>query len=84
MTKSHFERFLVEATVPDETEQLLGPDCLYGLYTSWCLLHNITPVQDRDFRAAMERRGVEWCSNRRRIIGPAAADYLLESYPPAS
>jgi hypothetical protein len=32
MTKSHFERFLAEATVPDETQGSLGPDCLYGVY----------------------------------------------------
>jgi hypothetical protein len=84
MTKSHFERFLVEATIPDETQHPLGPDCFYGLYTSWCLLHNITPVQDFTFRSAMERCGIDWRTSRRRMIGPAAADYILESYPDAS
>lgn len=80
MATSHFEKFLVDATVPDETHLPLGPDCLYGLYTSWCLLHSITPVQDITFRSAMERCGVT-SSSRRRMAGPAAMDYILASYP---
>ena len=81
MTTSHFERFLHDATVPDETQRPLGPDCLYGLYTSWCLLHKIAPVEDITFRAAMERCGVDLNNSRRRMAGQAAADYLLASYP---
>ena len=42
---SHFQRFLDEATVPDPEAAVLGPDCLYGLYVSWCLLHRIRPVE---------------------------------------
>ena len=80
MIRSHFQRFVAEATVPDETQQPLGPDCLYGLYTSWCLLHNISPVQDIAFRAAMKQCGVDWHTSPRRITGAAAADYILESY----
>jgi hypothetical protein len=59
MSISHFELFLLDATVPDETHGPLGPNCLYGLYTSWCTLHKITPVTDVVFRAAMERRGID-------------------------
>lgn len=81
MALSHFERFLLDATVPDETHGPLGPDCLYGLYTSWCFLHGITPVADVVFRAAMERRGIDLRSSHRRMAGPAATDYILESYP---
>ncbi|MEV7135925.1 hypothetical protein AB0N24_23965 [Arthrobacter sp. NPDC093128] len=81
MATSHFERFLLDATVPDETCWPLGPDCLYGLYTSWCLLQNITPVSDIAFRSAMKRRGIDLRTSRRRMIGPAAADYILASYP---
>ena len=81
MTTSHFEQFLLDATVPDKTHCPLEPDCLYGLYTSWCLLHNITPVEDVAFRSAMERCGVKPGRSRRRMTGPAAMDYILASYP---
>jgi hypothetical protein len=81
MATSHFERFLLEATVPDETHRPLGPDCLYGLYTSWCRLHNITPVEDITFRSAMRRCGVDLRNSRRRMTGQAATDYILASYP---
>ncbi|MDQ0077678.1 hypothetical protein [Arthrobacter oryzae] len=81
MATSHFERFLLDATVPDETHCPLGPDCLYGLYTSWCLLHSITPVGDITFRTAMRHHGIDLHNSRRRMTGPAAADYILASYP---
>ncbi|WLQ05943.1 hypothetical protein [Arthrobacter oryzae] len=81
MAISHFERFLLDATAPDDTHCPLGPDCLYGLYTSWCLLHSIAPVDDIAFRAAMERCGIDLRNSRRRMKGPAAADYILSSYP---
>jgi hypothetical protein len=73
MAISHFERFLLDATIPDETHWALGPDCLYGLYTSWCLLHAITPVDDIAFRSAMERCGIDLRNTRRWMKGPAAA-----------
>ena len=81
MTISHIHQFLREATVPDETESPLGPDCLYGLYTSWCLLHSISPLEDLEFRAAIRRQGIVPGSSRRRMAGPAATDYILASYP---
>ncbi|MDQ1623874.1 MAG: hypothetical protein QOH19_2292 [Actinomycetota bacterium] len=81
MATSHFEQFLLEATVPDETHCPLGPDCLYGLYTSWCLLHHITPTLETTFQAAMHRCGVHRRNSRLRMTGPAAADYILTSYP---
>lgn len=81
MATSHFEQFLLDATIPDGTHRPLEPDCLYGLYTSWCVLHNITPVEDIAFRTAMERCGVHPGRSRRRMTGPAAMDYILASYP---
>jgi len=81
MAISHVERFLLEATAPDECESPLGPDCLYGLYTSWCMLHRITPVDDIGFRSAMRRCGVNVDNCRRRMVGATAVDYLLATYP---
>jgi len=80
MATSHFEQFLDEATVPDlDTDCPLGTDCLYGLYTSWCLLHGMKPQVDSTFRAAMHRCDID--IHGRRMRGPAAADYILASYP---
>lgn len=59
----------------------MGSDCLYGLYTSWCLLHRINPAAEITFRAAMQRCGVDRRQRRLRMTGPAAADYILASYP---
>lgn len=81
MTTSHITQFLLEATVPDKAHEPLGRDCLYGLYTSWCSLHNIKPFEDRHFRDALRRRGMGPDGSRRRMIGPAAVDYLMASYP---
>jgi len=81
MPTSHVTQFLQEATVPDETGQPLDLDCLYGLYTSWCLLHRINPLEDLHFREALQRRGVETGHIHRRITGTAAVDYILASYP---
>jgi hypothetical protein len=81
MATSHFDQCLLEATVPDETHSPMGSDCLYGLYTSWCLLHRINPAAEITFRAAMQRCGVDRRQRRLRMTGPAAADYILASYP---
>jgi hypothetical protein len=82
MMISHFQRFLDEATIPDpESDPPLGPDCLYGLYTSWCLLHRISPVSDIAFRAGMRSCGIDIHHIRLEMTGPAAANYILASYP---
>ncbi|KRE81587.1 hypothetical protein [Arthrobacter sp. Soil763] len=83
MPTSHIARFLQEATVPDDAELPLGPDCLYGLYTSWCMLHQISPLDDLQFRDILQQHGVNPENFRRRITGPAATDYILASYPAA-
>ncbi|MGG5174679.1 hypothetical protein ACQQCD_06595 [Pseudarthrobacter sp. J1763] len=84
MPTSHITQFLLEATIPDQTQEPLGSDCLYGLYTSWCILHRISPLEARHFRDALQHHGVEPGKTRRRIAGPAAADYIISSYPPFS
>ena len=82
MATSHFEQFLDEATVPDfDTDSPLGPDCLYGLYTSWCLIHGADPRPDITFWAGMHRCGIDIHDSRLRMMGPAAVDYILASYP---
>jgi len=81
MPTSHVTAFLLEATVPDNTEPPLGPDCLYGLYTSWCLLNRITPLEELQLRDVLQHQGIDPLNLRRRITGPAAADYILSSYP---
>jgi hypothetical protein len=77
MAISHFERLLLDATVPDETQRPLDPDYLYGLYTSWCLLHHITPVEDITFRSAMARRRIDLTQDG----GADRNDYILASCP---
>ncbi|MBT2549697.1 hypothetical protein [Arthrobacter sp. ISL-65] len=82
MATSHFQQFLHDATYPaPETDSPLGPDCLYGLYTSWCLIQGLTPKTDSSFRAGMRRCRVNLRGARRKMKGRAAADYILASYP---
>lgn len=85
MAASHFEQFLDQTTIPVlDTDCPLTPDCLYGLYVSWCALHGIEPRPDFTFRAGMYRCGVDVHDTRLRMVGPAAADYILATYPPAA
>lgn len=82
MATSHFQQFLDEATLFDpSSDSMLGPDCLYGLYISWASLHGLAPKSDQVFRAGMQRCGVDLHDSRLRMTGPAAADYILTSYP---
>ncbi|MDQ0689763.1 hypothetical protein [Arthrobacter sp. W4I7] len=82
MPSSHFQQFLDEATTPDpSSDHPLGPDCLYGLYVSWASLHGFRPKSDQAFRAGMLRCGVHPDNCRLHMTGPAAADYILYSYP---
>jgi hypothetical protein len=85
MATSHFTTFLEEATVPAfDTDCPLSADCLYGLYVSWCVLHGIDPEPDHPFRAAMRCRDVDVYDSRLRMVGRAAVDYILSSYPAAA
>ena len=82
MAFSQFQQFLNEATAPDPSnESPTGPDCLYGLYVSWAALHGLAPKPDQAFRAGMLRCGVDIRNSHLRMTGPAAADYILSSYP---
>jgi hypothetical protein len=82
MAHSHFDRFLQEATIyaPD-SYNALGRDCLYGLYTSWCFLSQTIPRPEDTFWAAMNEKQIDPDRTGLRIRGPAAADYLVSSYP---
>ncbi|MBT2567130.1 hypothetical protein J7I84_11615 [Arthrobacter sp. ISL-85] len=79
MAHSQIDQFLQEATCPDhESGRTLDNDTLYGLYTSWCQLSQQQPQDEHIFFEAMSqslRPGQ--CL---RMMGPAAADYILCSY----
>ncbi|WP_164200334.1 hypothetical protein [[Micrococcus luteus] ATCC 49442] len=81
MAPSQYDVFLTEATINDHTDSTLGRDCLYGLYTSWCLLHHLEPGTEVTFWAAMKKKHIHPGHNGLRMKGPAAADYILASYP---
>lgn len=82
MANSQFDQFLDEATTSgDRSDSTLGRDCLYGLYTSWCFLHQAVPRPEGVFWAAMRKKRIHQGSNGLRMKGPAAADYILASYP---
>lgn len=80
MAHSQFDQFLQEATYPDqETDWTLEADTFYGLYTSWCYVTHRNPRPEHDFWTAMSRRVRP--GQCLRMKGPAAADYMLSSYP---
>jgi len=81
MANSQFDIFLQEATHLDRAfDHNLNDDRLYGLYTSWCFINQQAPGMEAAFWAAMRHRIMPGC-NGLRMKGPAAADYILTSYP---
>jgi hypothetical protein len=81
MANSQFDTFLQEAThVDNASDHSLDDDRLYGLYTSWCFINQQQPGNESIFWAAMRRR-MPSGHNGLRMKGPAAADYILTSYP---
>ena len=75
-----FDQFLQEAACYEQgSDSTLEPDFLYGLYTSWCRVSCTSPRAERTFWAAMRDRVVP--GQALRMKGPAAADYILTSYP---
>ncbi|MDQ0662606.1 hypothetical protein QFZ35_001104 [Arthrobacter ulcerisalmonis] len=81
MAHSQFDTFLNEATYPDQaSDSSLDRDRLYGLYTSWCFINEQTPGTESSFWEAMKYR-ISPRRNGLRMKGPAAADYILTSYP---
>jgi len=81
MANSQFDLFLQEATYADQaSESSLDRDRLYGLYTSWCYVNEQRAGTESSFWAAMKHR-VSARRNGLRMKGPAAADYIMSSYP---
>jgi hypothetical protein len=81
MAETQFDQFLVEATTCEQGSGFsLDPDALYGLYTSWCHIAGTLPRTERIFWEAMRKR-ISREPNGLRMKGPAAADYILASYP---
>ncbi len=80
MAQSQFDKFLTEATYQDPgTGSLLSRDAFYGLYTSWCNVSQETPQAEHAFWDAMAR--LVDPEHQLRMTGPAAADYIVSSYP---
>jgi hypothetical protein len=85
MATSHFRQFLDAATAPAlGTDSLLGPGCLCGLRTSWCLLHGMTFKHDASFRSGMRMRCINVHGGRPRLQDRAAPAYIFTSYPRAT
>lgn len=81
LSEIQFDQFLVEATTCDNgSGATLGPDPLYGLYTSWCHVTGSVPDAENTFWEGMQGR-INAEPNGLRMKGPAAADYFLASYP---
>jgi hypothetical protein len=82
MTATLFDRFVAEALTTDrETDTGLNPDELYGLYTSWSLIHKTQPETPEALRAGLQALGIDPDNNELSMTGPAAADYILASAP---
>ena len=82
MDATKFEQFVAEAlTTERETDTVLGPDELYGLYTSWCLIHKLQPAAPDSLFKALKQRGIDPHNCELAMTGPAAADYILASAP---
>jgi len=80
MAQSQFDQFLSEATYQDPgTGATLGRDAFYGLYTSWCNVSQKAPQTEHVFWDAMTK--LVGPGDQLRMTGPAAADYILASYP---
>jgi len=81
MANSQFDLFLNEATYSDHASGFtLDRDRLYGLYTSWCMINQQRLGSESTFWSAMKHR-INPGHNGLRMKGPAAADYILASYP---
>ena len=82
MADSQYDQFLQEATTLDPAcDRALGRNRLYGLYTSWCFLSQAAPAQEDAFWTAMKKKRIHPKGTGLRMKGPAAADYILSSYP---
>ncbi|HKU29726.1 hypothetical protein [Arthrobacter sp. NyZ413] len=82
MAVPHFRRFLAEATVAeqDPTHQLPSEQ-LFGLYLSWCTLNHQAPASEAEFRESMKHHRIHPSGTGLWRTGPAAMDYILNTYP---
>ncbi|MFK0009731.1 hypothetical protein ACIQTZ_22030 [Paenarthrobacter sp. NPDC090520] len=89
MTKTHISSFLADSVYFEEdTEEGLDSDALYGLYISWCRLGNKIPAPDSVFAADVQAAGLTFLDRDGirvypglRMVGPAARDYVMNSFP---
>lgn len=82
MTHPHFEVFLAQAVDEEQDKEAgLGPDELYGLYTSWCLLNKEEPQPPEALWQALKTHRIKPRHNHVGMKGPAAADYIVSSAP---
>ncbi|MEW1808850.1 hypothetical protein [Pseudarthrobacter sp. NPDC080039] len=90
METQDYIRFVQECIAADTVDDhILSEDQIYGLYLSWCALHEQTPGPCESFWAAMSGQGIHErrANNHRsirpglRMTGPAALDYILASQP---
>jgi hypothetical protein len=82
MADTQYDQFLREATAFDcPADPAPGRECLYGVYTSWCFLSRTVPQPENAFWAAMKKKHIRPGRTQLRIKGPAAADYIMSTYP---
>ncbi|MFF1255015.1 hypothetical protein ACFVYC_21310 [Pseudarthrobacter sp. NPDC058329] len=82
MSHPHFEVFLAQAIDEGQDKEAgLGPDELYGLYTSWCLLNKEEPQPPEALWEALKAHRIKPEHNHLGMKGPAAADYIIASAP---
>lgn len=82
MSHPHFEVFFAQALDEEHAKDRgLGPDELYGLYTSWCLLNNEEPQSPAALWEALRAHKITPRHNHVGMKGPAAADYIIASAP---
>jgi hypothetical protein len=82
MSHPHFEAFLAQAIDEGQDKEAgLGPDELYGLYTSWCLLNQEELQTPEALWEALKAHRIKPEHNHVGMKGPAAADYIIASAP---
>lgn len=79
---SAFSGFLAQAIDEGQDKEAgLGPDGLYGLYTSWCLLNKEEPQASEALWEALKAHQITPGHNHVGTQGPAAANYIIASAP---
>lgn len=82
MSHPHHEVFLKQAIDEEgDAEAGLGPDELYGVYTSWCLLNSEEPQAAEALLEARKAHCIKPTNNHVGMKRPAATDYIIASAP---